>query len=431
MGGKASKSEPQEALREVPSWCLRMQGLNDSNQCGRNYFPFKHQKVLVSAVGGMNHSLGILKSGDFVAWGSNIFGQLGSESDSYLQSYLYEKSIVSPVSFPKQFSRMVIVSISAGAWHSACVTEEFQVFTWGLGTDGQLGMNPKRDFSFTKNYETNDFFLQKPKLVEKLDGKKAISVHCGGNFTVVRTEDLRVFAFGYGKDGALGNGLRDSTYNPQEVTSLNGVSLKKIVCGFNHCLALSGKGQVFSWGNLFKDILNDSEPILEPRVVEGIGKTFDIACGDYHCCALQKEPNRLMTWGSNGYGQLGSNLYPKDFFTETPVGTHFEGIKQVACGGLFTMVKLRDGSVYAWGCNRQKQIGDEFDNIIREPTNILTKNKNLKKIVAGYSHVFLLSDEILNDDIFVNPKREVLRKTAVRGEDLSAWKDATSDRERV
>ena len=103
---------------------------------------------------------------------------------------------------------------------------------------------------------------------------------------------------------------------------------------------------------------------------------------------------------------------------------------QVACGGLFTIVKLKDNSVYAWGCNRQKQIGEELGHIIREPTAIVDKNKDIKKIVAGYSHVFILSREIVSDEMIISPKREVLRKTALSGE-FSEWRDATSDRERV
>lgn len=429
MGGKASKPEPQENLREIPSLCLRMQGLNESNQCGCNYFPFKHHKVVISVVGGMDHSLGILNSGEFVAWGSNRFGQLGCEEDSYIQSYLYERSTVSPVSFPKQFTSMIIISISAGAWHSACVTDSYQVFTWGLGTDGQLGISPK-DYSMYQDYNTNDRYLNKPTLVEKLQGKKSVAVHCGGNFTIVRTDDLELLSFGFGEDGALGTGTLESTHTPQIVAVLTGKKIKKVACGFNHCLALTSRGEVFSWGNLFKDILEGSEPQTEPTLVPDIGKVSDIACGDYHCCAIQKEPNQLYTWGSNGYGQLGSNIYSRDFFSRTPVGTYLSNVSQVACGGLFTIAKLKDNSIYAWGCNRQKQIGDELGHVIREPTVIVNKNKDIKRVVAGYSHVFILSREIVTDEMIMSPKREVLRKTAHSGE-FSEWRDATSDRERV
>lgn len=429
MGAKASKPEPQENLREVPSLCLRMQGLNESNQCGRNYFPFNSQKVVVSVVGGMDHSLGILNNGQFVAWGSNRFGQLGCEEDSYIQSYLYERSMIRPVSFPKHFMRLVIVSVSAGAWHSACVTDSYQVFTWGLGTDGQLGFNPK-DYSMSLDSSTKEKYLNKPKLVSKLQTKKAVSVHCGGNFTIVKTEDLEVLSFGYGKDGALGTNTLESTYNPQVVTSLAGLKIKKVACGFNHVLALTAQGEVYSWGNLFKDILENPQVQPEPALVPSINKVSDIACGDYHCCAIEQDSTQLFAWGSNGYGQLGSNIYSLDYITATPVGTYLNNVSQVVCGGLFTVAKLKNNSVYAWGCNRQKQIGEEFANLIREPTLIIKKNKDLKKIVAGYSHMFMLSREVIGEEIIVNPKREILRKTEHRSEDFSGWRDATSDKDR-
>lgn len=426
MGNKIDKSEPQVPLTEKVCWCLRMQGLNEDRQCGLNYFPFKHQKFVVSAVGGMSHSIGILKTGEFVSWGSNKFGQLGWQSDSYIDYYLYEKNNINPVSFPKGLNRIVIISISAGAWHSACVTDNYQVFAWGLGTDGQLGINP-RGYNLSTNIQTQDKFIPTPALVESLKREKSVSVHCGGNFTVVRTENLKIFTFGAGKDGVLGNGVTNSTHTPQEVITFDSMKLKKIVCGFNHCLALSTRGRVYSWGNMFKDILSASQPVLYPQEIEGLEKVVDIACGDYHCCAVLKDSGQLMAWGSNGYGQLGSSLYDLDYYTERPVPAGINEVSHVVCGGLFTVAKMRDNSVFAWGCNRQKQIGEDFEMIVREPSMILRHNQILKKVDAGYSHLFFMTSEILNSDLVVTPKKEIFRG-AFKSDDHSTWRDATSDR---
>ena len=40
-----------------------------------------------------------------------------------------------------------------------------------------------------------------------------------------------------------------SSIPPQMITSLEGVSVSKIVCGWDHCLALDSKGRLMSWGS--------------------------------------------------------------------------------------------------------------------------------------------------------------------------------------
>jgi hypothetical protein len=58
---------------------------------------------------------------------------------------------------------------------------------------------------------------------------------------------------------------------------------------------------------------------------------------------------------------------------------------------------------------------------------ILRHNQILKKVDAGYSHLFFMTSEILNSDLVVTPKKEIFRG-AFKSDDHSTWRDATSDR---
>lgn len=434
MGNKAPKSNPQqnskEAPKEVPSRFLYVQGLNNSNQCGKDGYPLSKSKCVVTAVGGMNHTLAILNTGEFVSWGSNEFGQLGTEADSYLSTYILEPAVIHPISLPRSIGTIRIVSISAGIWHSACVSDTAQVFAWGLGTEGQLGINPK-SFFIMKNSESDEKFISKPTLVDSLSLKKSQSVYCGSNYTIVKTRDHKVYAFGNGTEGVLGNGNTSITHIPQEIQSLSGVHIKKIACGWNHCLALTSKGTVYNWGNQLKDIIHSSNPVLFPQIVTELQEHFinDIACGDYHSCALScKNSNELFTWGSNGYGQLGIPSLSLEYVASSPVKVEILEIAQVICGGLFTMVRLKENTVMAWGCNRQLQIGQGFPNIVKEPSVILYQKSGLKRIASGYSNVMFLSNEIVLKDSIINPECEMKRRVLSDDYKIESSGDLTSDR---
>jgi alpha-tubulin suppressor-like RCC1 family protein len=412
MGNNNTKSSPDEVLKEIPSRCIYLQGFNDCKQCGRDGYPLSDQQEVITAVAGMHHTLAILKSGNFVSWGSNDLGQLGTEGDSYISSYLYEPTIICPVVFPKEIGTIRIVSISAGVWHSACVTDSGQLLAWGANNDCQLGINPKALGTQTK-YDTGDKFLSKPTLVQSLSDQQPLAVYCGSNYTIVRTTDNKVFSFGNGNEGVLGNGNTNITFSPQEIVAFRTIKLKKITCGWNHCLALTTSGKVYYWGNQYKDVVDKSEPSLFPNLVEEITPYYinDIACGDYHSCALSnKDPNILFLWGSNGFGQLGDSTLSATEAYLKPIPLKIEGISQVVCGGLFTVVRLHNGSVLGWGCNRQKQIGEGFGNIVSEPQLIIRKNPYLKRVGAGYSHIFFLSTLPITKDEIINPESEIKRK---------------------
>ncbi|OMJ86785.1 hypothetical protein SteCoe_11640 [Stentor coeruleus] len=431
MGNKAPKSEPQQSLKEVPSRFLYVQGLNESNQCGKDGYPFNRDKCVVTAVGGMNHNLAILSNGEFVSWGTNEFGQLGTESDSYLTAFILEPTVICPISLPRSIGAIRIISISAGIWHSGCVSDAAQVFTWGLGTEGQLGINP-RSFSLTKNPENGGKYILRPTIIDSLSSKNCQSIYCGSDYTIIKSSDHKVYSFGNGKEGVLGNGNTSSTHIPQEIQIFTGAHIKKIACGWNHCLALTSKGNVFQWGNQLKDILEVNEPILFPRIVSELENYFitDIACGDYHSCALSsKDPNVLFTWGSNGYGQLGIPSFDLELISYSPARVDVGDATQVICGGLFTMIRLKDNTVMAWGCNRQKQIGNGFANIVKEPSVILHKNIGLKRITCGYSHVMFLSNSMISKDEIINPESEVKRRIFHDDARPESSGDFTSDRE--
>ncbi|EDV21812.1 uncharacterized protein TRIADDRAFT_59918 [Trichoplax adhaerens] len=86
--------------------------------------------AVVQVACGQSHSLAVINDGTVFSWGSNRYGQLGIDSN------------VSSVE-PKQILKLsgfYIVQIAAGGAHSLAITNSGALLTWGKNSFGQLGL---------------------------------------------------------------------------------------------------------------------------------------------------------------------------------------------------------------------------------------------------------------------------------------------------
>lgn len=79
--------------------------------------------------GGWRHTMAVTSDGKLYGWGWNKFGQVGSGDNIDHCSPIQ-------VRFPNE---QKVVQISCGWRHTLAVTERDNVFSWGRGTNGQLG----------------------------------------------------------------------------------------------------------------------------------------------------------------------------------------------------------------------------------------------------------------------------------------------------
>jgi hypothetical protein len=70
----------------------------------------------------------------------------------------------------------------------------------------------------------------------------------GYAFTVVVTDDGKVYSFGVNEAGQLGHGHRFNTHEPTLIEALREKHVVAVACGQQHCLALTADHQVYSWG---------------------------------------------------------------------------------------------------------------------------------------------------------------------------------------
>uniref|UniRef100_A0A671RAQ3 Probable E3 ubiquitin-protein ligase HERC4 n=1 Tax=Sinocyclocheilus anshuiensis TaxID=1608454 RepID=A0A671RAQ3_9TELE len=137
---------------------------------------------------GGSHSFGLTLSGAVFGWGSNRFGQLGlsDNDDRHFPALL------------KTLRSQRVVYICCGEDHTAALTKEGGVFTFGAGGYGQLGHN-------TTNHEVN------PRKVFELMGNVVAQIACGRQHTLAFIPSSgKIDSFGLGGNGQLGT---RSTYN--------------------------------------------------------------------------------------------------------------------------------------------------------------------------------------------------------------------------
>ncbi|XP_015721891.1 probable E3 ubiquitin-protein ligase HERC4 isoform X2 [Coturnix japonica] len=182
---------------EVFSW-----GQNKYGQLGLGY-EYKKQNsphVIKSLLGipfaqiaaGGAHSFVLTLSGAIFGWGRNKFGQLGlnDDNDRYVPTLL------------KSLRTQKVVHICCGEDHTAALTKEGGVFTFGAGGYGQLGHN-------STSHEIN------PRKVFELMGSLVTQITCGRQHTTAFVPSSgRIYSFGLGGNGQLGTGTTSNRKSP-------------------------------------------------------------------------------------------------------------------------------------------------------------------------------------------------------------------------
>ena len=139
----------------------------------------------------------------------------------------------------------------------------------------------------------------------------------------------------------------------------------EIAGGSTHSLALKNNGTVWAWGkNTFgqlgyrtkrSGIALSMISSTTPAQVSGLSDMTAIAAGGSNSMAL-KSDGTVWAWGFNEYGQLGDGRY---YYSQRSV-VKVSGLNQVtalAGGGFHSMALKPDGTVWAWGDNRDGQLG--------------------------------------------------------------------------
>ncbi|KAJ6322720.1 hypothetical protein OIU77_012543 [Salix suchowensis] len=217
-----------------------------------------------------------------------------------------------------------IATVSAGGRHTLALSDTGQVWGWGYGGEGQLGLGsrirmvssphpiPCIDSSYGK--ERAAVLSQGGMTSEgqgfRVPGTYIKVIACGGRHSAVITDAGALLTFGWGLYGQCGQGSTDDELSPTCVSSLLGIRIEGVAAGLWHTVCVSADGDLYTFGgNQFGQLGTGGDQaetlprLLEAPSLENIhAKT--VSCGARHSTIIT-EDGKVFCWGWNKYGQLG------------------------------------------------------------------------------------------------------------------------------
>ncbi|XP_041851734.1 serine/threonine-protein kinase Nek8 isoform X2 [Melanotaenia boesemani] len=225
-----------------------------------------------------------------------------------------------------------LVQVSCGASHVLAVTNEREVFAWGRGDNGRLGLGTQ---------DTHNCPQQVCLPVEF----EAQRVVCGVDCSMIISTQCSIMACGSNRFNKLGldkitareepnpaNQVEEvHSYTPVQSAPLSTEKIVYIDIGTAHSVAVTEGGQCFTFGSNQHGQMGCSSrrgsrvPYLVP-ILQGITMA---ACGDAFTLAIGSE-GEVYTWGKGARGRLGRkeedcgipklclrSLFRDDFYAES------------------------------------------------------------------------------------------------------------------
>ena len=164
--------------------------------------------------------------------------------------------------------------------------------------------------------------------------------------------------------------------------------IASVECGYNHAMLLRHDGRLlgFGYNNYGQLGTGDNNNATIPTLITTISDVKQVSCGEYHTIALKNDGTVWVT-GRNNYGQLGlGNTTDKNIWTQVTVtGT----VTQVECGGCFTYYVNSSGYMYSTGYNSDGQLGLGNTTNKTSFTRISTNGTSVASVSCGDSHVLM------------------------------------------
>ena len=273
---------------------------------------------------GTIHNVALTDDGKVFSWGSSQGGQLGL-NEKYLTQPKYKNFYIPtptlvPIKDEKTNEDMNIIKISCGEAHTMVLNDKKEVYCWGFGSNGQLGLG-----------------------------------FCEDSFEI-------------------GSGLRKSrVFTPKKIKTFENKELiKDIQCGKTFSMFINNKGELYSCGvndlkqlgieyspprNHVKNNDNQCKDFIIPTKLYCFAfmKVEKISCGEAHCVAIIKEnpytDSIVWSWGNNRYGQLG--LGDKINYALPKIVTFLFEYKDnkfesVSCGGFHSLCLINNNEDISW-----------------------------------------------------------------------------------
>jgi alpha-tubulin suppressor-like RCC1 family protein len=273
--------------------------------------------------------------GTLWSWGNNTGGQLGLSNTTNRSS-------------PVQVGTLSLwTQVIGGTENTIAIQTPGTLWAWGFNNAGQLGLNDTVNRSSPVQVGTLSTWTR---------------IAAGDGFSSARQNTGTLWSWGTNSFGRLGLNTSTNYSSPVRlVGSLTGTWNQVSSNGSLSSMAIISPGSLWAWGNNSFGQLGIG-PVgfnaqFAPQQAVGQFTTWtQVSMGATHAAGIQT-PGTLWLWGSNSFGQLGTNT-TSFISVVSPVQVGALSVwTLVSSGNEFTSAIQRNGTLWAWGRNNFGQLG--------------------------------------------------------------------------
>jgi alpha-tubulin suppressor-like RCC1 family protein len=195
------------------------------------------------------------------------------------------------------------------------------------------------------------------------------------------TADNRVYCWGFGAFGELGDGTTTMRVTPVPVAG--GLQFQTVSAGNSHTCGVAIDQRAYCWGVNQNGRLGDGTGTgrMTPVLVNTPLRFRQVSAGAFHTCGVTTG-KRLYCWGENTYGQLGDGTTTHRL---SPVAVSTRGrFRQVSAGGGHTCAVTMSHKAFCWGSNSSGKLGDGSTIETRLSPVAVAGGLHFQHVSAGY-----------------------------------------------
>ncbi len=177
----------------------------------------------------------------------------------------------------------------------------------------------------------------------------------------------------------MGNGTTDNVTSPHKVQGIEG-NIKEIITGtyFSTVYVITDSG-LYAWGENWQGTVGNGEngwlqSVATPYKIKEITSNIkEIIIDEYTVYVVTDDG--LYIWGNNQFGQVGNGESGSNVIVATPYKAVNGNIKECIAGDSYspTYVMTDDG-LYAWGYNKDNQVGNGKTENVLTPYKVAPGN---------------------------------------------------------
>jgi alpha-tubulin suppressor-like RCC1 family protein/Ca2+-binding EF-hand superfamily protein len=276
--------------------------------------------------------------------------------------------------------------IAAGTAHACLVHKSGQLYSWGVGISGRLGL----DLTEGGDPQTD---APMPRVVQALSGRPVIRVSCGYSHTGAILAGGDLYMWGSAASGKCGLGVivdSEECYCSIPTRVIVGVEdkrIKKVSCGSAHSAVVTESGHLYIYGcgDTGRLGLGKSkyETVYIPTMVESLRdeRIANVSCGNSTTIVCTEIKHQMVGKKGATFKQLGGgkvylagsqNVFGKQYDEFTKLESMDRVvIKQVSAGFRHSALVSAEGELFCWGFNLNSCCGTaDIANFIEHPTII-------------------------------------------------------------